>query len=555
MKYTGRIWALGILLFSGAIFKIFTYLSLGYIPLTEWILNAIFIYPVWWSGLQFDKAKYYAKEIKKKDEELNELFNSVDAVIYSFDLRSKKLMISSKVSDLYGYSSDEFKNNLQLWKEVVYKEDIDIVSKFEHELKKGKDAIGEYRILLPNGELKWIQKRVKPIFDSSRNLIKLNGIDIDINQRKKVEELLNHSQEKNRKLLVKRLEETEQRFKSLFVNNTDAIFTFNLNGKLIEANNAAGKLLGYTIEELQKKEWDEIIVPEDLEKHMEHYKYVSDGQRQEFTLSMIHKDGKKRAISLKMIPIITDNEFIGIYEIAKDITESKLAEEMIRRSDKLSAVGQLAAGVAHEIRNPLTTLKGFVQLLKPDISKTYVDIMLSELDRINLIVSEFLILSKPQVIKYEYQDINQILKSIISLLEPQAIIKKIQIISEFELNLPFIKCEQNQLKQVAINLLKNAIEAMPNGGEITVKVKGINEKMVSILIIDQGVGIENAQITKLGEPFYTTKEDGTGLGLMICFRIIENHGGTMRISSQLNKGTTVELCLPVDHPFEKDNLS
>jgi PAS domain S-box-containing protein len=549
VKYTGRLWAIGIVLFSGALFKINAFLTLGHIPLIEWILNVIFIFPSWWCGLQWDKSNYYAQELKKRDDEFNQLFNSVDAVIYSFDFHSNKLMVSSKISHLYGYSPDEFKKNLNLWKEVIHPEDIDKVNEIEQDLLKEKVGIKEHRILLPNGEIKWVQKRITPIFDANRNLIKINGIDIDITHRKRVEELLNHTQERNSQLLVKRLEESEQRFKSLFVHNSDAILTMNLAGKLIEVNQATEKLIGYTMKELQTIGWESIIVPEDRDRHREHFKDVGCDKTHEFNVSIIHKNGVKREISIKTVPIINENEIIGIYEIAKDITESKLAEEMIRRSDKLSAIGQLAAGVAHEIQNPLTTLKGFVQFLKSSIDKNYVDIMLTELDRINLIVSEFLILAKPQGVKYQSKDINKILEGIISLLKTQAIIKNIQIHFEYDFEILFIKCEQNQLKQVFINLLKNAIESMESGGEITVRAKKTNEELVSIMIIDQGIGIPVEQISKLGEPFYTTKVEGTGLGLMVCFRIIESHGGSMRISSKLNKGTTVEVCLPTNHRF------
>ncbi len=535
-----------------AAFKTFDYVELGYVPVFEYIISAIMVYPVWLTGLQYDKAKYYAKEAQKKDKELNDLFNSVDAAIYSYDFHTDRLMVSSKISDVYGYSPTEFKENIMFWKEVVIPEDMKIVNELEQELRKGEECIAEYRILLPNGQLKWIQKRITPIFDLDGNLIKINGIDIDIDQRKKVEELLTQSQEQNRKLLEKRLKESEQRFESLFVHNSDPIFTFDLDRKLIEANSAAENILGYTITELQQKEWDSIIAPEDLDLYREHFKRVSLGEWKESTLSMIHKDGSNRVIELKMIPIIIDNQCIGIYQITKDITESILAEERLRRSDKLAALGLLAAGVAHEIRNPLTTLKGFVQLLMSDIDKHHADILLSEIDRINLIVGEFLILSKPQVIKYEAQNIKLILNNITSILETQATLKGIQLISEYDLNIPSINCEQNQLKQVFINLIKNAIEAMPNGGKIIIKAKQINNKMISIQIIDQGMGIEEERIHKLGEPFYTTKENGTGLGLMVCFRIIEQHGGIMNISSQINKGTTVEVCLPIDCPFRNE---
>ncbi|MFS0821823.1 PAS domain S-box protein [Bacillus sp. 1P02SD] len=552
MKYTGRIIMMLIYVVVTAAFKTFDYIELGYVPIFEYIISAIMVYPVWLTGLQYDKAKYYAQVAQNKDKELNDLFNNVDAAIYSYDFRSNKLMVSSKISDVYGYSPNEFKENIMFWKEVVVPEDMNIVNKLEQELLKGEESIAEYRILLPNGQLKWIQKRITPIFDLDGNLIKINGIDIDIDQRKKVEELLTHSQEQNRKLLEKRLKESEQRFESLFVHNSDPIFTFNLDRKLIEANPAAENILGFTITELRQMEWDSIIAPEDLDLYSEHFKLVIQGEWKESTLSMIHKDGSNRVIELKMIPIIIDHQCIGIYQITKDITESKLAAERIRRSDKLAAVGLLAAGVAHEIRNPLTTLKGFIQLLTSDIGKHYANILLSEIDRINLIVSEFLILSKPQVIKYESQNIKLILNNIMSLLETQATLKGIQLVSEYDLNIPFINCEQNQLKQVFINLIKNAIEAMTNGGKIIVKAQKINNKMVSIQIIDQGMGIEEERIPKLGEPFYTTKENGTGLGLMVCFRIIEQHGGIMNISSQLNKGTTVEVCLPLDCPFKNE---
>jgi PAS domain S-box-containing protein len=420
VKYTGRLSLVAIVAFSGVLFKINAYLTLGYIPLMEWILNAIFIYPAWWCGLQYDKAKYYAKELKIKESEVN-------------------------------------------------------------------------------------------------------------------------------RLLTKQLEETEQRFKSLFIHNSEPIFTLNLDGKIIDANEAAVNLLGFTLEEMQTIGWDTIIDEKDFDKHKEYYKNVNEGNSQKFTISMIRRDGRKREVMITIIPIITDNKFTGVYEIAKDITDSKITEEMIRRSDKLSVVGQLAAGVAHEIRNPLTTLRGFVQLFSSDINKEHGTIMLAELDRINFIVSEFLILAKPQVIKYQLKDLNSILADMISLFESQANFKNIKISSTFDLDIPSIKCEQNQLKQVFMNLLKNAIEAMPNGGEIIVNTKQTTPETVCISVIDHGIGIPEDQIKRLGEPFYTTKEDGTGLGLMVCYKIIENHGGKLGISSQLNKGTVVEVSLPINN--------
>lgn len=544
MKYTGRTAALSIFIISSTIFKINTFLHQGDIPWTEWVISAIFIYPIWWWGFQYDKGKFYEKELKKKEEELTQLFNSIDVVIHSLNLSTKNMMVSSKVANLYGYSAKDFETNQNLWKEVVHPDDEAIVQQMEQEAFKGKAVMKEYRIVLPNGDIKWVQKRLTPIFDSDGNLIQLNAVDIDIDSRKKVEALLQQTQEDNQKLLLNQLEESENRFKSLYVHNSDAIFTMNLDGKLIDTNQATEKLLGYTMAELKDISWDSIVLVADRDRYTKSFKYAINGKSQELSVSMVHKDGGKREVELKLIPIIHEHICTGIYKLAKDVTEAKLAEEMMRRSEKLSAVGELAAGVAHEIRNPLTTLKGFVQFLQPNLSKKYADIMLSELDRINLIVSEFLVLAKPQRIKYEYKDINLILQCIISLIDTQAIIKNIQIQLVNDLDIPLIKCEENQLKQVFINLLKNAIESMEHGGIIVVNVKQLKDS-VQITVTDQGMGIPEEKIPRLGEPFFTTKEEGTGLGLMICHRIIEHHGGTINISSEAYKGTTVEVRLPI----------
>jgi PAS domain S-box-containing protein len=236
----------------------------------------------------------------------------------------------------------------------------------------------------------------------------------------------------------------------------------------------------------------------------------------------------------------------AILTTVRDITALKKHTNMLlRESDKLSLVGQLAAGIAHEIRNPLTSLRGFIQLIqyKSEDNREYCQIMLSELDRINLIVSEFLILAKPHMVQYSSKDINQIISQVITLISTQAIINNIHLDAKLSEGLPAISCEENQLKQVMINLIKNAIEAMPNGGTITVQTEMHDSEHISIRIIDEGKGIPPELINKLGEPFYTTKEQGTGLGLMVCYKIIENHLGKLLVYSEVGQGTTFEIIL------------
>ncbi len=230
--------------------------------------------------------------------------------------------------------------------------------------------------------------------------------------------------------------------------------------------------------------------------------------------------------------------------VIRDLSERKRTEEMIRRSDRLSIAGELAAGVAHEIRNPLTALKGFLQLLKVQ-NTAYVDIMLMEIDRISYIVNEFLGMAKPQVNHFIECDILTLMNNVIVFMNPQALLFNVEMKLTTSSPEYFVPCESNQIKQVYMNVLKNAIESMPSGGSIEISMEKIGESMVLTRIVDQGVGIPEDRLEKIGEPFFSLKEQGTGLGLMVCRRIIEAHRGSLAIRSVVGEGTTIEIALPI----------
>lgn len=238
--------------------------------------------------------------------------------------------------------------------------------------------------------------------------------------------------------------------------------------------------------------------------------------------------------------------------VLRDITDRKQNEEMMIRSEKLSIIGQLAAGLAHEIRNPLTSLKGFTQLLKSRSKEDsfYFDTMLTELERINLIVGDFMTLAKPQLTQFGYGNVYAMLEHVISVLNHQAVLLNVNLIFSASDSLPHIYGDENQLKQVFINLIKNAMEAMPEGGNVVISAEQTGPEMICIKIKDQGEGIPDSIADKLGEPFLTTKTNGTGLGLMISYRIMEQHHGKLEIRSRKKQGTTVKLLLPVPRAAE-----
>ena len=248
-------------------------------------------------------------------------------------------------------------------------------------------------------------------------------------------------------------------------------------------------------------------------------------------------------------------EFVGIpttylgkealQVIIRDITERKQAEALMLQSEKLSVAGQLAAGIAHEIRNPLTAIKGFFKLLERDMEekKEYFQIIESELSRIELILSELLLLAKPHQVYVHQVSVHSLLKDVATLLETQAIMNNVWFDLKMNADAPTFICDENQMKQVFINLIKNGIEAMPNGGTIFIDTEDMEDEVI-IRLRDEGTGIPEDIIARLGEPFFTTKTTGTGLGLMITFNIIKNHNGKVHVTSEVNKGTTIEVRFP-----------
>lgn len=334
---------------------------------------------------------------------------------------------------------------------------------------------------------------------------------------------------------------------SIINHTTDAIHIEDVNGTVIRVNQAFTTMFGWSVEEAVGNKLQ--IVPDDrLKEEQEAKEALLAGHSLPARETVrCRKDGTCLEVSVTTSVIRDRSGVIQAFaSITRDMTNRNKMDELLRRAEKLNTVGQLAAGVAHEIRNPLTTLRGFLQLQQQThtLNPRHIDIMLSELDRINLIVGEFLILAKPQATKFQIQDVRFVLGDVISLLDSQAHLCNIVFNTSFDSEPCEIACEENQLKQVFINVLKNAIEAMPKGGEIEIEVRRQPPESIVVMIRDHGVGISEDMIPKLGDPFVTSKETGTGLGIMVSQRIIQSHQGTMDIRSAVGEGTTVTITLP-----------
>jgi signal transduction histidine kinase len=306
--------------------------------------------------------------------------------------------------------------------------------------------------------------------------------------------------------------------------------------------------LDIPIERLSKKSIIALF-PESEEMIINFYHLVWDLEKK--VTFELHENNLNLYFTLK--PVFNNGKISEIIGTAVDLTKLKEMEAQIRENEKLGVLGELAAGIAHEVRNPLTTLKGFLQLIKADSNlyePSFVELMLTEVDRIEMITDEFMSVARPHAHLFKNEDILEIIQYVVKFMQPQALLKGVDIHLKSCETLPALVCEKNQLKQVFINLIKNAIEAMPKGGNIHIELKKKNLGFVDINIRDEGIGIPEDVVEKLGQPFFTLKDGGNGLGLMMCRKIIEAHNGLMEIKSKIGVGTTFIVRLPYENEIE-----
>nr|WP_285865951.1 PAS domain-containing sensor histidine kinase [Lederbergia lenta] len=347
----------------------------------------------------------------------------------------------------------------------------------------------------------------------------------------------------------KLLEEGDKLFLDITNNINEVICLYDIeNGDVLYISPSIEQQLGISLDSYYKEPYSilEKLQVRDKKKLLNFfYSHSRIPKKVEFEIKDI-VTGEPRWVESEVRPIVNEDGSVTRHvSISRDITELKEQKKQVRQLDNLGLIGQLAAGIAHEIRNPITSVKGFVQLLSEETEHKYNDIIMSEIDRIESIMNEFLVLAKPsKEVKLVKENINDVIKEIISFMRPEALLHNVDIITQFTEELQFVNCERKQMKQVVINLIKNAIEAMPSGGNIHVNTKAMSDGLIVIEVKDEGIGIANEKLEHVREPFYSDKETGTGLGLMISYKIIEDYNGTIKFSSKVGEGTIVRILLP-----------
>ncbi|MDL0434852.1 MULTISPECIES: PAS domain S-box protein [unclassified Niallia] len=417
-----------------------------------------------------------------------------------------------------GYHSSEFFK--QLWKTI----------------SSGNIWKGEIRNKAKDGSFYWVDTVIVPFVNKKGEPYQYVSIRRDITDQKQDQ--------------IKMQEMVQEVSDIKFALDQSSIIAFtDKQGVITNVNDKFCRISGYSEEELIGQ--THRIVNSGYHSaafFQELWHSIANGEVWKGEIRNKAKNGSYYWVDTTIIPFLdSQNKPYKYLAIRNDITERKRTEEILHRQDKLAAVGQLAAGIAHEIRNPLTSIKGYTEFLSMDETETdrqeLFSIVLEEIERVNSIVEEFMLLSKPTSASLEKKEIIPIIANVLSILDYQLRKSKVQVDFTFDDSEARLECDENKLKQVFLNFIKNAVEAMPSGGSLKIAVK-TTAKSIDVLLQDTGIGMDKDQLQKLGEPFFTTKKEGTGLGLLVSFKIIENFKGKVYIESEKNKGTSFHITFP-----------
>jgi len=502
--------------------------------------------------LEWEIAERKKVEVALRESEVRyrRLFEAAQDGVLILDAVSLKITdVNPFMTELLGYSRAEFLGK-ELWEIGLFSDKEASQVTFRELQKTGYIRYADLPLKTIEGK-PWEVEFVSNVYEEdSHRVIQCNIRDIT-----------------ERKLT----EETRDRLAAIVESSDDAIFSKTFEGVITSWNASAERIYGYTASEAIGQHISFIIQPERADELAGILHNLQCGARiKHLETVRVRKDGSKIDVSISISPIVNkDGRILGASTIARDITERKRAEAAMRakqeellamtqqlwQSSKLATMGELAAGIAHELNNPLATVSLRTESLlrqfsNRDPKRGALKIIEQEVERMGNLVSNLLQFSRRNHPQISTIDVYQEIENTLDFIEYHLCSRQINVVREFADALPSLHADNQQLRQVFLNLLTNASDAMTQGGTLTLRVAaGRTEHGASAIVIefaDTGVGIKPEDLLKVWEPFFTTKEEGkgTGLGLAICRRIVEEHKGTINIESEVGQGTTVRITLP-----------
>ena len=350
---------------------------------------------------------------------------------------------------------------------------------------------------------------------------------------------------------TRELEQSHNQLQRLFDGITDGISVIDSDYKIANANKGIARMVGRTDTELRGGKCFQSYNGSDSPcKGCPAAEAFKKGTLSSAQIRWTTPGGKAKEMEIYIFPLLEEKGRVThVIEYAKDISERKVMERKLFQSAKLAGIGTLAAGVAHEIRNPLGIIKTSADIIKrnsrgEEQNLEMSEFIIDEVDRLNRVVSRLINFAKPSKLRTQDCDLNDTLEKSIALVSPQYRLQDMKIAKKYAKDIPKVNADPEQLCQVFLNLVINAAQAMPGGGRLSITTGSRNEETVFASISDSGQGIDRKILSNIFDPFFSTKEEGSGLGLAIVYRIVEAHKGRVEVQSATGKGTTFTVILP-----------
>jgi two-component system NtrC family sensor kinase len=493
------------------------------------------------------ERKRFEKDLRESEEKFRNLFERVQHGLFISSKEGKFLDCNQAMLNKLGYPTKEEFLSIDIAKDLYVKpEDRKTFQSLVEKDGFVKDFEVEFK--RKGGEKITVLLTAHAKRDERGRIIGYEGLNIDISDRKRME---------------RELKEANEFLSKLIESTVDGIIVTNMKGDILIFNKGAENILGYKAEEVVGKMNIRSIYPRGVAKEvMEKLKspdFGGVGKLTSFPIIHQRKDGELIEGDLSASIIYDENgEEIASVGVFKDLRErlgierelQKMREALLQ-SEKLAAMGRLTSQIAHELNNPIYGIMNTLELLRTEIPpeskrRKILELSLSETQRLAEMLRNMLSFSKPEEEKRRPVKINELVEGILLVMEKQMKEANIKMETHFDDGIPEVMASTNQMRQVMLNMLKNAKEAMPKGGTLTVRTNREDNKVL-IHIQDTGVGIPEEIRSKIFEAFFTTKQKvkGVGLGLSVCYGIIKGHGGEIKVESEEGKGTTFTISLPI----------
>ncbi|MCK4814715.1 PAS domain S-box protein, partial [bacterium] len=485
---------------------------------------------------EITERKHTEGTLRKSEEKYRTLVETIEEGIGNVDEEENFLFVNQATANIFGYSKEEMiGKNL---KELTAPEDFKRVLYQTSIRKSGKSSRYELSIIKKDGEYRVITVTATPIFGDDGKYRGSFGIFHDITERNRAEEALRESEEKYR--LV-----TE--------NITDIVSMCDENANFVYISPSCQTILGFDPESLIGLPIYTLIHPDNLPHVKSLIQQQLENLENASTIFRIrHKDGHHLWFeSQGRILFDSDGKLKGAVFNTRDITERKEMENQLLRSERLAGIGELAAGIAHEIRNPLGNISAAAQFCignkEPDKKiKQYLEIILRNSEDADKVIKELIDFANPREISLKLGHICEVIDNVVKHLSARAAANNVHIIETCSKRLPRIPIDKKWLETIFSNCVINALDAMPDGGNLTVTtLPDPKNGEIVITFSDTGIGISKENLKRIFDPFFTTKEDGVGLGLCLVHQITAAHNGKVHIESEVGKGTKVVVKLPI----------